>query len=239
MKRFIVLTILVLAVAGMLNAQSSEALVNPIVQTFCIDSVKVTISKDTLFMNAVAGKNTGQFTGIDSGMVVYGPGIAEGTIVITNIGDTTLALNLPATATNVRQTLDFGKLGTYTTYISGEWMGLPFLIYNGWPTSKLMTISITDSSDQLGNTDIIFFNTFKDSYGIDTLAVALGGSYFTNVVGYVSCTTAVDLGTTRILEKDNCQMVLPGGKLYGRLIAKSTPKFTATKCLKIRFRFSQ
>jgi hypothetical protein len=118
-------------------------------------------------------------------------------------------------------------------------MGIPFQIYNSASggMTKLVSILITDSSDQLGNTDIILFNTFSDTYGLDTMAVNLAAANYSKVLGYVSLTTVIDLGATRILEKDDINLALPKGILYGRLIAKSTPKFTTTRCLKIRFRF--
>ena len=211
--------------------QTTEIVVNPYCQMTNVGLVSVVEGSDTVVASS-------GFTGIDSGMVVYGAGIPEGTIVVYNGSDDTLGLSNDATRTIAEDSLCFNYL-LDQTYASGQWIGIPFQIYSSsiGGTTKLVSVLIADSSDQLDDVDLVFFNAWSDTYGLDTATVSLDGENYSKVLGYVALTTAVDLGTVRILTKDDINMLLPRGTLYGRLIARSTPKFTSTRCLKIRFRF--
>jgi hypothetical protein len=155
-------------------------------------------------------------------------------------GDTiTIDRAVLATAAKTLQTLNF-SLYSATAYGSSDWLGYPFLIWtntsNG--TVSLESVLIADSSDQLGNTDLILYSAYSNDSGLDNAAVAVLETDYKKIIGYVSLTTAIDLGNVRFLNKDSQGIAIPkGGTLYGRLIAKSTPTFTSNQALYIRLRF--
>ena len=137
--------------------------------------------------------------------------------------------------------LSFGVYdATAISYATGQVFGIPFRIYYnpGQGGARTLTsIVLTDNSDQLGNTDIIFFNAYSDTLGLDSVALALVAADAHKVVGNVALTTAVDLGGARVLEKDNLNLVLPREGLWGLMVAKSTMIPTAVGNIWIKFGF--
>jgi hypothetical protein len=172
-------------------------------------------------------------------MKIYGYYIPEGTVVVsTSTTKDTLIMSANAKGSNTLQSLNIG-LYNNTQYTSGDWLGLPFQIFSNGQGGVITLISLfaTDSSDQLGNFDIAFFGSFSDTLGLDNGALAIPGIVFNNMNGYCAVTSTTDLGTLRIGQKDGINLAIPNGTLYGRLIARSTPTFTATTNLKLRLRF--
>lgn len=216
-------------------AQDAEINVQPVIQNTVIDSIVITSGRDTIY------STTAPFVNIDSGMYVYGDGIPYGAYVIANTNDSLIRLSATPTATHALDSLNFNYLST-EAYSSGDWLGNPFLIYNSTSNGivVLMSVAITDSSDQIGNTDVVFFNRFSDSLGLDNKATEVNEIEFNSIIGIVSLTTSTDFGNVRLLTKDAINLALPkGGTLYGRLVARSTPTFTGTRALKLKFRFVQ
>lgn len=181
-----------------------------------------------------------EWVGVDSGQVIFGPLIPEGTYVtaVNATGDT-VTISQATLDVATEATLNFG-LYSATAYGSGDWLGLPFLIWNNTSggTVTLESILIADSSDVLGNTDLALFSSYSSSNGLDNAAANILETDYKNIITYVALTTAVDLGNIRILAANNQGISIPrGGKLYGRLVAKSTPTFTSTSALYVRLRF--
>ena len=226
---------LLIAAVTLASAQQTEKTVVPNVSLATVDSVSYDSASTTLTLPSADAS-------IDSGQVVYGPKIQYGTIVTAvNATSDTLTISLATTDAGTEQTLNFGYYSA-TAYNSGDWLGLPFLLWtNGTGgTVSLQSVVIADSSDQLGNTDLVLFSAYSDNQGLDNAALAVKGVEYKSVIGYVSLSTAIDLGTVKILEKDASGIYIPrGGSLYGRLVAKSTPTFTAIGCVYLRLRFNQ
>lgn len=214
-------------------AQESEKVIAPIVSSATIDSVAIDSG------SAVITAPSGSFTGITAGDYLYGLGIAYGTTVST-ISNDTITMSASAAKTTALASIN-ASLYSATAYSSGDWMGYPFLLFSSSGVGGIMTLNslvISDSSDQLGNTDLILFSAYSDSLDLDNAAIAVQAGDYSIVLGYVSLTSAIDLGDVKVLTKDGINLSLPKGvAIYGRLIAKSTPTFTGTGVLKIRFRF--
>ena len=226
---------LLIAAVTLASAQQTEKTITPGVSFSSVDSITASSGSTTLTRPTA-------WTGVDTDQVIYGPGIAEGTTVTgVNATSDTITISTATLDTLAEATLNFG-LHASTAYTSGDWLGIPFLIWtnttNG--TVSLESIVISDSTDQLGNTDLILLSSFSGSDGLDNVALALPATRYKNVIGYVSLSTAVDLGSVKILTKDAQGIAIPkGGSLYGRLIAKSTPTFTSITALYVRLRFIQ
>ena len=224
---------LLIAAVTLASAQQTEKTVVPNVSLATVDSVSYDSASTTLTLPSADAS-------IDSGQVVYGPKIQYGTIVTAvNATSDTLTISLATTDAGTEQTLNFGYFSS-TAYESGDWLGLPFLIWTNSTggTVSLESIVIADSSDQLGNTDLALFSSYADDQGLDNAAIAVPATQYKNVIGYVSLSTAIDLGSVKILTKDAQGIAIPqGGSLYGRLVAKSTPTFTGVNCIFVRLRF--
>jgi len=216
-------------------AQETEKTITPYVSLATVDSVSYDSASTTLTLPTPVAA-------ILAGQMVYGPRIPYGaTVTAVNATSDTLTISAATSDAGVEETFNFGYFAN-TAYGSGDWLGIPFLIWNNTTngTVSLRSIVISDSSDQLGNTDLVLFSNFSGSTGVDNAAVAVPGSEYQYILAYVSLTTALDLGTVKILVKDAQDIAIPkGGTLYGRLVAKSTPTFTAINCVHIRLRFIQ
>lgn len=228
------LFLLLFPVLLMAQSQEIERAITPQISFSTVDSVGYDSVGTFLYTPT-------PWVGIDSGHVIFGPYIAEGTYVTAvNAGGDTATINqavLGDVATEA--VLNFG-LYSATAYGSGDWLGLPFLIWNNTSggTVTLESIFIADSSDQLGNTDIALFSSYSSDNGLDNAASSVPDEEYKTIITYVSLTTAVDLGDVRVLAANNQGISIPrGGKLYGRLVAKSTPTFTSTSALYVRLRF--
>jgi len=216
-------------------SQDAEIIVTPALSTKSIDSLVITSGAVT-----IAARKSPNFSGIVAGMHVYGLGTPANTVVVSNLNDTLVTLSESATRTIALATLQFEK-ATDLAYSIGDWLGLPFTVYENLQATprQLKSIVVTDAVDTLGIFDIVFFSSWSDTLGADNAASAVYAKDAHKVAGYHAFTTApTDFGTTRVLFKDNIDLVLPGGKLYGRMIAKIAQHVGAvSNPYRIRMRF--
>jgi len=236
MKRYIVL-ILGFLVSQMAWGQEAEIVVTPVLSTTSIDSIKTRVGSTIIYAP------DSSFLGITAGMHVYGLGIAANTTVLTVTSDDSLVLSVAATRKDtvaVGHALQFEK-ATALPYSVGDWLGLPFTIYENLQATpkQLKSIVATDAVDTLGIFDIVFFSSWSDTLGADNAASAVYAADAHKVAGYHAFATApTDFGTTRVLFKDNIDIVLPGGKLYGRMIARIAQHVGAvSNPYRLKFRF--
>lgn len=204
--------------------------VTPQIATLAVDSCTVSTTIDTVTAPAAS------FASVVAGQRVYGVGIPENTTVLYTDSTTYVVLSATPTQGGVK-ILNFGILAN-TTYGTGDWFGQPFRIYYDQGSGgmrTLETVFMTENADLLVNTDVVLFNAYCDSLGQDSSAAAVIAGYAHNVVGYVSLSTAVDLGTGRHLVTKDINLSLPREGLWGRLIAKGTILPTAINNIKIRF----
>jgi hypothetical protein len=232
MKRFLAF---LMFVATLASAQEFIT-VTPVVGSTAIADVVVTPGNDTITV-AASG-----FAGIYAGQAIYGVGIPYGTTVKKAVDtSTTIVMSAVATQGSAAKILNFGVLdANLVGYGTGDWFGLPFRVYQntGQGGAKtLVSVVITENADVLGNTDLVLFNAYSDTLGQDTVAVAIRAVDAPKIVGYVSLSTAVDLGTARMLQSANIQLNVPKENLYGRLIAKSTMLPTSISGVKVKFGF--
>jgi hypothetical protein len=188
----------------------------PEVSTKGLASCITGVGSDTI---AVAAKTLGS---VEEGMRVYGVGIPYGATVTEKlVADSSVRISEYVTRGGTK-TLWFGYYVT-TTYGSGDWMGWPVKVFRndrGGPVT-LISASISDSTDGIGNTDVVFFQAFEDSSGADSLATVWPKGSTYKILGVISFTSATDLGTSRVLTLNNIGMTLPRSELYFRVLAKA------------------
>jgi hypothetical protein len=215
MKRIV--SILCLGALACVQAlsQSSMARLSPAISTKAIGSVVCTLGRDTV--SAVAKP----FASVAIGQSVYGPGVPANTTV-TWKSDSLVVLSNAITSGGTK-TLEFGYY-VHTTYGTGDWLGLPFQIYDTplGGTSYLISASISDASDQLVAVDLVLFSAYSDTLGLDSAAVNIPASESTKYLGAVSLSTVTDWGGFRTMEADAINKSVPRNKLWGRLIARGT-----------------
>ncbi len=221
-------------VAGLAYGQSYD--ITPFLSTKSIDSCVCTVGSDTVY-NAQES-----FDDVTVGDAVFGTGIPYGTTVLAKLGeneDSAIVLSKAATIGD-QKILAFGY-SVPTTYASGDWLGQTFLVYSNpgvGGVAMLQSIVIDDKIDGIGNTDIAFFSTWSDTLGRDSVAANIPAAEVLKFCGYVSLTTATDLGGGRILEANNIQLGLPKNLLYARLVAKAAyGPTTSVAPLKVRLTF--
>jgi hypothetical protein len=92
----------------------------------------------------------------------------------------------------------------------------------------------------LGISDIVFFSTWSDTLGEDNAASGVTAADIHKVAGFHALATApTDFGTTRVMFKDDVDLVLPGGNIYGRLIARIAQHVGAvSNPYRVRLRFT-
>jgi len=233
MKRITLLLALVLCVS--LGLAQDFVTVTPAISTEAVDSCTVTAGNDTVTAP------TASFANLYAGLSVYGPMIPEGTQILATDSSTYVVLSETPADDDVT-VLNFGVVALYTTYADGDWFGLPFrILYNPGmgDTRTLNSIVITDNSDQLGNTEVMLFNAFSDTLGQDSSAMAIVASEAHKVIGYIALTSAVDLGTGRVLTSKDIALTVPKGGLWGRMVAGAAFVPTAVDNIKIRFGFGR
>lgn len=231
MKKFLLLFLL----AVPLMAQDVEVTVTPYVSTSTVDSVAFDSAATTFRVPSTV-------SGFAAGQYLYGPNIQEGTTISSvNATKDTITISLATVDSSDGDLVTLNhSLFSSTAYGSGDWLGYPFRIWSKTTGGvvQLESILISDSTDQLGNTDLVLFSAYATDEGLDNAAVAVTDEAYKTVVAYVSLTTAIDLGDVKILVKDTQGIAIQrGGALYGRLIAKSTPTFTSNQSLHVRLRF--
>lgn len=238
--------LLILALAFFLwqsaSGQNSEIIITPVLSSASIDSIKVTSG------SIILSAPDSSFTGITVGMHLYGLGTPANVTVASldhvGAGTDTVTLSAAATRTTALATLQFEK-ATSTPYTAGDWLGLPFVIYENKQSTpyQLKSVVITDARDTLGVSDIVFFTTWTDTLGADNAASDVTVADAHKVAGYHALATApTDFGLSRVMFKDNIDIVLPGGNLYGRLICRLAQAFTddvVSNPYRIRMRFKQ
>ena len=192
-----------------------EVVIQPYVSCARIASV-ISNGTDTLATAAKA------FGSIVVGQPVYGPGIPAGTVVesLPNPALDSLIIISNAATTTRTQALNFGYY-LISTYATGDNLGLPFKLWSGERSRKLISVTMIDSVDKADDFDILFFYQFSDSLGADSTAVALPEDVAQRLVGSVSVTANLDWGDIRTVQVNNVQMVLPGGEIWARLVARS------------------
>jgi hypothetical protein len=235
MKSIFLLMAICLLVTG-LWAQGSEIRITPAISTTSIANIKMVASSAEL---SAAAK---PFDGIAVGMHVYGVGIPANTTVLSLADpavDSVITLSAACTKTIATNTLQFEKY-TGLLYTTGDWLGLPFTIYENHLANinNLASISITGlATDTLGATDIVFFSSWSDSLGADNAAATMMTTDAHRITGVVSLTTTTTLGNAVFLSKDGVGLALAGGNLYGRLIARSAQHTAVTNPYLVRLRF--
>jgi len=188
-------------------------------------STQAIVSCVTLPGSASISATAKPFGSVTVGMPVYGVGVPANTVVLSlpnPLLDSVIILSNAMTQGGTK-TLSFGYQA-WTSYATGDWLGLPFQVYNTGEggTVVLVSASVSDNSDLLGNTDIIFFSEYSDTLGCDSLAVVIPATESYKVLGIIALTTAVDVGGVRILNANNIQMAVPRHRLWARLISRAT-----------------
>ena len=227
-----VLFLLLMAVPVM--AQQIEVRVTPYVSTSVVDSVAFDSAATTFTVPSTV-------SGFAEGQYLYGPNIQEGTTIsAVNATKDTITISLATVDSSDADlvTLNY-SLFSSTAYGSGDWLGYPFLIWTNTSGGvvELETIMIVDSTDQLGNTDLVLLSAFIDNMGLDNAATTLQSEDYKDVMGYLALSTALDIGDVKLLTSSPSFSVPRGGSLYGRLVAKSTPTFTSNNAIHVRLRF--
>jgi hypothetical protein len=217
MKRIATLLCLGVLVCAQALSQGSVVQVSPALSTKAIGSVVCTLGSTTISATAKP------FASVLAGQAVYGPGIAANTTVVSkSANDSTVVLSDAVTSGGTK-TVEFGYY-VHTTYATGDWLGLPFQVYDNGQggTSYLISARISDASDKLDAVDIVFFKTYSDTLGLDSAAVNVVTTEAPKVLGIVSLATITDLGGVRMAQADGINMALPRNKLWARLIARSS-----------------
>jgi hypothetical protein len=217
MKRIATLLCLGVLVCAQALSQGSVVRLSPAISTKAIASVVCTIGSTTISATAKP------FASVVAGQSVYGPGIAANTTVVSKDAiDSTVVLSNAITSGGTK-TIEFGYY-VHTAYATGEWLGLPFQVYDTGEggTSFLVSASIADESDLLGAVDIVFFSAYSDTLGLDSATVNVPLSQAPKVLGVVSLSTVTDLGGARTMQADAINMAVPRNKLWARLVAKSS-----------------
>jgi hypothetical protein len=160
------------------------------------------------------------------GKQVYGVGVPAGTIVADTVAghsDSLITLSKAMTQGGTK-TLEIG-VSTNTTYAMGDWLGLPFTVWENSGVGgelNLISASLADPLDVVDTVDIVFFDTWADSLGLDSAAVNIPAIEALKIVGVVRLDTKTDLGGGRIVENQDCRLTVPKNALYGRLFARGT-----------------
>jgi hypothetical protein len=161
-----------------------------------------------------------------AGLPVYGVGVPAGTVVVSkNATDSIVTLSNAMTQGGTK-TLEFGYY-INTTYASGDWLGLPFKIYDApgvGGEKAVVSIVIDDQTDQLDSVDVVFFSAYSDTLGLDSAAVNIPAAQALKIVGIVNVTNSsnanLDFGGGRIIEAMNLVLAVPKDALWARLISR-------------------
>ncbi len=219
MKRTLAL-ILLFAIGSLVYSQGSIVTVTPYLSTKAIASCVCTLGSTSISATAKP------FGSVTVGMPVYGPGVPENTTVASLPDpalDSVIVLSNAITSGGTK-TLEFGYY-VHTTYASGDWLGLPFQIYDTGEggTTFLISASISDNSDLLAAVDLQLFTTYSDTLGLDSVAVNVPSSESAKFIGApISFSTITDHGGVRITGETAINQAVPRNKLWGRLIARAT-----------------
>jgi hypothetical protein len=201
-------------------AWGQSYVVTPYVSTKAIASIATTVGSTTISSAAKA------FGSVVVGQPVYGVGVPAGTTVLSLVNadlDSQVVLSKAITQGGTK-TLEFGYY-THTTYGTGDWLGLPFVVYENAGVGgeeAIVSLVIDDKSDLLDDVDVVFFSNWSDTLGLDSAAVNIPAAEALKVVGVVSLTSGTDLGGGRTLEEKAITLAVPRTGLYGRLIARAT-----------------
>jgi hypothetical protein len=192
-------------------------------------------------LNGTTVSDTGKrFGSVVVGQPVYGVGIPAGTTVASLVNadlDSQIVLSKTITQGGWK-TLSFGYYN-HTTYGTGDWLGLPFTIYENAGVGgeeAIVSVTLDDKSDLVDDVDIVLFSAWSDTLGLDSVAVNIPAAEVLKVVGVISLTAGTDLGGGRTLEDKAITLAVPRNALYGRLIARATMgPFLVVNPFKIRF----
>jgi hypothetical protein len=230
MKHFVVVLALVLSVS--LGVAQDYVYVNPVISTTTVTNCTTAVGS-----MAIVHADSG-FKSIYAGMRVYGVGVPYGATVAYSDSLDSLALSSAITQGGAKS-LQFGVFEG-TDYTSGDWVGFPFLVYSNPGDGGAMileSVQITDNGDMLDDIDLVLFNAYSDTLGLDNAAAAIRAVDAPKVVGGLAFTSDTDLGTARSVQYQWVGLVVPKEALYGRLIARSALAPIAINNLRIRFGF--
>jgi len=244
MKKLLVLMLLAVPVWAQ---QVNEVTVRPFIFTATIDSIRMIAGSKTI----IAASPTQKFASVVVGQTVWGAGIPYGTVV-TALADTakdsiiTISKAPVTTDTSGNAPIGRGIINVSYYQASGgfvnDFIGLPFEISSSGG-KVLSSVTLIDSSDCADDSlEIILFDNpdYDTSPVLDTAQVSTEEGDYDNLVGTVLFTKMRDVGAVRILQEVNLNLPMPVGKVYGRLVNRSSTRVLAasTQAFILKFRFT-
>lgn len=216
-------------------AQLRVVEVTPLISTVGVDSVIAKNGSDTLKARLA------DFDSAAVGQKIVGTYIPFGATITAVQGDTIIVISSTLTVASSPDSLakvSIGKFQGSQAYASSDALGFPFEVTG--LGSSIHQIIVEDDSKQITGVDIVFFDSLF-APTVDTAAFAPSDADARNIVGYI---TIGGTGANKALTNNNILQIpftnavwpVPKSKRYVcQLVATSTPTFTASNNLRIKF----
>jgi hypothetical protein len=149
------------------------------------------------------------------------------------------------------QVLEITQTPTITAssaYTTGNALGglLTFADATRWGSAFLRTVVVLDRSNQKSAVDLLLFNQTLASTQTDKTAIAIGAADSLNCIGSISLVTGdyVSISSSIAVATKNGLIypLVAGGSqnnLYGQLVVRGTPTYTASSAIQIKLVFER